>query len=165
MNVNFKSKKGVSLMALIITVVVILVISIIFMRTSSNIPDEAHFTKYLQVMKNVQTGIENEKINNSRKGTTEEKLTVGFKKVILENAPTGFVSFDDYDEPISGYLVDLETIGYVEAEYGRAFKNYSEGSILKFGEKEYDVFVFDEEWTVYYVKGLEYNDSMNYTFK
>ena len=162
---ELKNKKGISLMTLVITIVVILILSAIIVRTTSNIPNEAHYTKYMQVMKNIQTGIENEKIKNSVKGTTEEKLTVGFKKVILENAPTSFVSFDDYDKPVSGYLVDLETIGYVEAEYGRAFKNYSEGSILKFGEKEYDVFVFDEEWTVFYVKGLEYNGSMNYTFK
>ena len=160
-----RDKKGVSMITLIITIIVIIIIAAITMQRSSYLPDETHYTKYMHVMKNVQTGVENEKIKNSRKGTTEEKLNAGFKKVNLENAPVGFVSFGDYNEPIKGYLVDLEKIGYTEAEYGKEYINFKSGDTLKFGASNQDVFVYDAEWTVYYVEGLEYDGSMNYTFK
>ena len=162
---NLKNKKGVSLITLIITIIVIIIIAAISMQNTSHMPDEAHYTKYMQVMKNVQTGVESKKINNSFKGTTEEKLNAGFKKVILEAAPAQFISFSAYDEPVTGYMVDLETIDYVEAEYGKAYRDYESGDTLIFGENEYDVYVYDAEWNVYYVKGLEYEGSMNYTFK
>ena len=58
---------------------------------------------------------------------------------------------------------DLETIGYEDAEFGKAYVDYENGDTLFFGEKEYDVFVYDAEWTVYYVKGLKYEGSMNYS--
>lgn len=160
---NIKAQKGVSLITVVITIVVIIIISAITIQSSSEIPDEAHYTKYKQTMKNVQTGVDEAKIKNAQKGTTEEKLTAGFKKVILENAPAKFVSFGAYDEEITGYIVDLEKINYLEAEYGKAYTEYESGDKVKFGAKESDVYVFDSEWTVYYVRGLDYNDSKNYT--
>lgn len=162
---KIKNNSGVTLITLIITIVVILVLAAITMQRTSDMPDKAHYTKYMQVMKDIQTGIENVKVTNARKGTTEEKLTKGFKKVNIGNVPIDFVSFDGYEET-TGYIVNLKTIGYEEAEYGRAYKEYESGDkTLEFGNEECDVYVFDADWTVYYVKGLEYDDSMNYTFK
>lgn len=160
-----KEEKGITVMTLVITIIVIVIIVTITMRTTSDLPDEAHYTKYMQIMDDVQLGVENAKILNAEKGTTEKKLTEGFTKVYLENAPEGFVSFGEADEKITGYLVNLEKINYETAEYGKAYNDFIEESTLTFGEKEYDVYVFDKEWTVYYVKGLKYDGSMNYTFK
>lgn len=162
---SLKNKNGISMITVIITVIVVVVLTTIVMQTSSDIPDEANYTKYMQEMKNVQTGVENAKIKNAAKGTTEAKLNAGFDKVYLENAPSEFVSFGEYYEDVSGYMVSLEEINYVEAEYGQAYKNYSSGDTLIFGEKEYDVFVYDAEWKVYYVKGIKYDGSMNYTLE
>lgn len=162
---TLKNKKGVSLITLVITIIVIVILATITIQRSSDLPNEAHYTKYMQTMKDIQIGVENRKILNSRKGTTEEKLTEGFKKVILENAPLDFVSFDEPGNPIKGYIVDLVEIGYEGAAYGNAYNEVSGDASLTFGDKRYDAFVFDAEWQVYYVKGLNYEGSMNYTIK
>ena len=160
---SLKNKNGISMITVIITVIVVIILTTIIMQTSSDVPDQANLTKYKQEMKSVQTGVENAKVKNAAKGSTEAKLNAGFEKVYLDNAPSEFVSFGEYYEDVSGYMVSLEKIGYTEAEYGQAYKNYSSGDKLTFGEKEYDVFVYDAEWKVYYVKGLNYDGSMNYT--
>lgn len=162
---NLKKQKGVSMITVIITIVVVIILTSIAMETSSDVPDQANLVKYKQEMKNVQTGVENQKVKNAAKGNTEAKLTAGFEKVYLENAPAEFVSFGEYHEDVRGYLVNLEKIGYEEAEYGQAYKNYNEGDTLVFGEKEYDVFVFDADWKVFYIKGLKYDGSMNYSLE
>lgn len=155
-----KKQNGVSLITVVITVVVVIILTTIAMATSSELPDEANFAKYMQEVKNIQTGIENVKIKNSRKGTTVEKLTEGFKKVELEDAPSDFLTFDEDGIFTYGYLINMETIGYKEAEYGQAYEKYENMTPerpLKFGDKECDVFVFDANWNIYYVKGLEYD--------
>ena len=162
---NLKMNKGISLITLVVTIVVLIILTTIGFRSMSNVPDEANFTKYNQVMKNVQVAVERAKIRNSAKGTTEADLTDGFKKVYLEKVPSDFVSFGESDEKVRGYLVGLDEIGYLEAEYGKAYNNYEAEDTLTFGEKEFDVYVFDEEWNVYYLKGLNYNGSMNYNLK
>lgn len=153
-----KKQNGVSLITVVITVVVVIILTTIAMATSSELPDEANFAKYIQEVKNIQTGIESVKIKNSRKGTTVEKLTEGFKRVELEEAPSDFLTFDEDGIFTYGYLINLETIGYVEAEYGQAYNKYETlERPLKFGDKDCDVFVFDANWNVYYVKGIEYD--------
>lgn len=158
-----KNKKGFSMITLIITIIVVIILTTLAIATSSDLPDKANYSKYVNDMENVQTGVENAKIKNARKGTSEEKLTVGFTKVYLEDAPTNFQSFGDIYEPTYGYLISLEEIGYDDGEYGKAYKNFNEGDTLKFGDKNCDVFVFDAKWDVFYVKGLKYDGSMNYT--
>lgn len=162
---NLKNKNGISLITVVITIAVVVILTTIAISTTSDVPDEANYAKYVQELKNVQTGVEEAKIKNSFKGTTEEKLNYGFEKVYLEEAPSNFVSFGDIYEPVSGYLVNLEKIDYMEAEYGRAYNNFESGDTLTFGDKSCDVFVYDAEWTVFYVKGLKYDGSMNYTTK
>ena len=163
---NLKNQTGVSLIMLVITILVAILLTTIVMTTSSDIPDDANYAKFIQELKNVQVGIEDTKIKNSFRGTDEEDLTKGFIKVYLEDAPSNFVTFEDeLYAPITGYVVDLETIDYLEAEYGIAYEDFESGDTLTFGDKECDVFVFDREWTVYYVKGLKYDGMMNYTSK
>ena len=165
-----KKSQGFSMIVVIITIVVVIILSSIVMQTSSDVPDKAHYTEYMQEMKNVQTGVENQKILNARKGTSVDRLTKGFKKVYLDNVPASFVSFGDIDEDITGYLVSLEEIDYEGSKFGNDYQKYfdlTENDIpkLKFGDKDNDVYVIDAEWTVYYVKGLPYDGSMNYTFQ
>ena len=188
-----KNNRGVSLIVLIIAVVVIIILAGMTMQTSSDVPDKAHYTEYMQEMKNVQTGVENQKVINSRKGTSVEKLTNGFKKVYLENAPASFVSFGDINEEITGYMVSLHNISYEGSKFGQNYAPYfrltdKETPILRFGDSikqtqnlvneetneittqsfgtnANDVYVFDATWTVYYIKGLKYDGSMNYTFE
>lgn len=158
-----KRENGVSMITLIITIVAFVILTAISIATSSDLPDEANYSKYVNDMKNVQTGIENAKIKNARKGTSEEKLTAGFEKVYLDNVPTNFESFGDIYEPTYGYLVSLEEINYTGSEYGNGYAKFNSGDTLKFGDKTADAFVFDAKWDVFYVKGLKYNNSMNYT--
>lgn len=159
---TIKNKNGFSMITLIITIVAIVILTTLAIATSSDLPDKANYSKYVNDVENVQTGIENAKIKNSRKGTTEEKLTAGFEKVYLENAPSNFESFGDIYEPTYGYLISLDKINYTESEYGKGYINFDSGDTLKFGDKNADAFVFDANWEVFYVKGLKYNNSMNY---
>ena len=163
-----KNNQGISLIILIITLVIIIILASIAMQTTSDVPDKAHYTKYMQVMRNVQTGVDNAKIENAKKGLTEERLTAGFKKVYLEKAPSEFVSFGDIDEPITGYAVSLQKIGYNDVEFGHAYSTYfaaTDTPTITFGNTTADVYVVDADWQVFYVKGLKYDGSMNYTFK
>ena len=151
------------MITLIITVIVVIILTSLAIQTSSDTPDQANITKYKQEMKNVQTGIEVIKVKNAANGTSEEKLNKGFKKVKLQNAPESFVSFNEYYEDTTGYIVDLEKINYIDSNLGQAYKNYESGDELTFGDKEFDVFVYDADFKVYYVKGMKYDGSMNYT--
>lgn len=160
---NMKKENGVSLITLIITIIVVIILTTIAMQTTSDTPDEANITKYKQEMKNVQTGIDVRKVKNAANGTSEEKLNAGFKKVKLENAPEEFASFGEYYEDVTGYMVDLEELNYLDANFGHAYNDYESGDTLEFGNKECDVFVYDANFIVYYVKGMKYDGSMNYT--
>lgn len=46
--------KGFSMITIVITVVVIIILTSIVMQTSSDVPDEANYTKYVNVIKGVQ---------------------------------------------------------------------------------------------------------------
>ena len=158
-----KNEKGISLITLIITVVVIVIIATISMQTSSEAPDQAHFAKYKQTMKDVQTGLDNQKILNSKNGLSVDDLTKGFDKVTLKNPPPEFLSFDEYYEDVTGYLVNMETIKFDNSDYGMGYKDVDITKPLEFGRNGYDAYVFDANWNVFYLKGLEYDGSMNYS--
>lgn len=158
-----KKQNGISLITLIITIIVIIILTTIAMQTTSDTPDEANITKYKQEMKNIQTGIDVRKVKNAANGSSEEKLNVGFDKVKLKNAPEEFASFGEYYEDVTGYMVDLEELDYLDADFGHAYNNYESGDTLEFGNKEFDVFVYDANFKVFYVKGINYGGSMNYT--
>ncbi len=164
-----KNQKGVSLVVLVITIIVVIILTSVAMQTTSDVPDKAHYTEYMQEMKNVQTAVESAKLLNAQKGTTVEKLTQGFQKVYLDNAPAQFVSFGDVYSPVTGYVVSMKKIGYEDAKFGNGYAPFFDDSAeiktITFGEASGDVYVFDADWTVYYVKGLKYDGSMNYTFK
>lgn len=160
---KLKKECGVSMITLIITIIVIIILTTIAMKTTSDTPDQANMTKYKQEIKNVQTAIEVRKVKNAANGTSEEKMNVGFKKVKLKNAPENFVSFDEYYEDTTGYIVDLEEINYLDSNFGQAYEKYESEEYLTFGDKDCDVFVYDADFKVYYIKGIKYDGSMNYT--
>ena len=163
-----KNNQGISLIVLIITIVIVIILASIVIQTTSDVPDKAQYTKYMQVMKNVQVGVDNAKIENARKGMTENKLMAGFKKVYLEKAPSEFVSFGEIYDPVTGYLVNLEKIDYGDAEFGHGYLAYFSGDeipTITFGSSSGDAYVIDADWQVYYIKGLNYDGSMNYSIK
>lgn len=153
------------MISLVVTIIVILILASVFIATSSNSPDQAMYARFIQELSNVQDGVYSTRIQNSANGDSEEKINAGFTKVTLEKdkAPTEFESFDFTGNTLVGYIVDLELISYTNAEFGGGYVKYvtEDGSpsdqTLKF--RKDDVYVYDASGTVYYVKGLKYNNT------
>lgn len=147
-----KGQSGITMMSLVITVILVIILAMIFIPGTSQMPDEANYAKFVEEVKNVEEGVQRIRLNNASKGDTEEKINAGFKKVKLKGAPVDFQSFDKSGLDITGYVVDLEEIEYENAEFGKEYD--IEKSELEFTED--DVYVYDSTGTVYYVKGTYY---------
>ena len=61
-----KNKKGFSMITLIITIIAVIILTTLAIATSSDLPDKANYSKYVNDMENVQTGVDNAKIKNAR---------------------------------------------------------------------------------------------------
>ncbi len=144
------------MMSLVITIVVIIIIAMITMSAGGRMPDEANYANFAEEVKNVEEGVQRARLNNAYKGDTEERINAGFKKVTLKNAPDEFQSFDTTGITVTGYVVDLGKIKYENAEFGKEYE--IETSELEF--KQDDVYVYDSTGTVFYVKGIYYQDEI-----
>lgn len=131
----------------------------IIIQTSSNIPSDATYVKFSEELTNVEGAIESIRTQNAGRGDSEEILNAGFRKVTLKNAPGGFESFDIVGVNTTGYIVDLNIIGYNNAEFGQG---YDEGKTEIEFLKD-DVYVYDSTGTVYYAKGIEYKSQIIHT--
>ena len=154
-----KGQSGITMMSLVITIIVVIILAMIFVPATSQMPDEANYASFAEEVKNVEEGVQQVRLNNAYKGDTEEKINAGFKKVTLKNAPVDFQSFDKMGLEVTGYVVDLEEIKYENADFGQEYD--IEKSELEF--KKDDVYVYDATGTVYYVKGTYYQGEIIHT--
>lgn len=146
-----KNQKGISLLTLIITIITIIILSVVTMKLNSKSLDEAAIVKFKQEITDVKKGVETIKLINSKDGLSEEALNKGFLKVKVagENIPLNFVSFDSGE--MTAYLIDLELIDYKKIKTGHGYKEIEANDTVTFDVD--DVYVYDKNGTVYYLKG------------
>lgn len=146
-------------MSLVVTIIIVIILATILIQTSSSLPGDATYVKFSEELINVESAIDTLRTQNAGKGDTKEKINAGFREVTLKNAPNDFESFDTVGTDVKGYLVNLKTIGYTNAEYGQS---YDDGkTVIEFLKD--DVYVYDATGTVYYVKGIEYKNEKIHT--
>ncbi|MBR3887484.1 MAG: leucine-rich repeat protein [Clostridia bacterium] len=125
----------------------------------SDLPTEAMYTRFVQEVTNVESAIYEYRLQNAKYGDSEEKVNAGFEKVMLFNAPADFMSFDKGDGVTTGYLINLATISYTNAEFGQGYETTEK----TFTFDQDDVYVYDATGSVYYVKGIEYKKTRVYS--
>ncbi len=107
----------------------------------------------------MESAIYEYRLQNAKYGDSEEKVNAGFEKVMLFNAPADFMSFDKGEGVTTGYLINLATISYTNAEFGQGYETTEK----TFTFDEDDVYVYDATGSVYYVKGIEYKKTRVYS--
>ncbi|MBQ6860531.1 MAG: InlB B-repeat-containing protein, partial [Clostridia bacterium] len=160
---TMRMSRGVSMISLIISIVVILILAVVAFASSKLSIRNANKSGYMQELSDVQERVAGQRISNQIYGADEEQENKGFYKKRIVNPPATFVSFDE--DIITGYVVDLELIDFEDStrgiEYG-AFKS-AEKTTVTFGRD--DVYVYDAEGTVYYAKGVRIENSIFYTLE
>jgi len=153
-----KEKKiaGISLVSLVITIIVIIILAAIVMMASNNTVGMANYGKFVHELSEIQDKVTIKRNENQVEGVGEEIKNKGFTKVEIERAPSKFVSFDE--DKITGYWVRFDTNKKKEIKTGR--------EELKENKVEFrrdDVYVYDQEGTVYYAKGwYDENEVLHY---
>jgi type II secretory pathway pseudopilin PulG len=160
-----KSKKGISLIALIITIIVIIILAAIVIGVALNTPESANRAKFASALSEVQHGVAKKLAENYNQYVTNPSdvdLNEGFTRVPITNAPESFDGFapENGETGTIGYLVNLDTIGVDQLSIGQGYKNSIE---VIFGET--DAFVYDEEGEVFYPQGHKYQDETYYSLK
>ena len=116
-NEKLSKKVGISLIALIITIIIIIILAAIVMMSSVNTVDSASYAKFAHEISEIQTSTDARRAKNAINGPGEENHNKGFTKVIIDNPPDSFVSFDE--DEITGYWVDLDFIEMKDIKTGR----------------------------------------------
>lgn len=152
-----KSNKGISLISLIVTIIVIIILAGISFFSGLGTQEKANFSKFTEEINNIRVSVANYR---SESLVTYDDANYGFKKVYVKNAPSSFSSFSGDGADKIGYLVDFNLIDYSLAGYGN---QEITGEQVVF-EKD-DVFVFDSKGIIYYALGREYDGKIYYNAK
>lgn len=148
-----KNQKGVTLVSLIITIIIMLIITGTTVYTSTNRFKINNLSKMYNDIE-----LLNDKISTYY-------LKFGGLPIVknTENIPINYTFLQlDFDKNINDdenyYIIDLEAIGNITLNYGKdGFKNQNASD---------DVYIINNKThTVYYVKGIEYTDGNLYHSK
>lgn len=143
--------KGISLISMIVTIIVIIILAGIVIFTGMDTPEQATFSRFLEEVSNIKVAIGTKRASNFE---SVGNMEAGFNQVTLSNAPDTFVSFSDSKE--IGYIVDFDLIDYKPLGLGTGDIDVTEAT---FGVE--DIFVYDKNGTIFYVKGYP-NDGLIY---
>lgn len=149
------------MLSVVITVIVIIILSTIVIRSSSQSIYQAGENKIMQELTEVKKGVDSVRLANAKTGKTDEDtINKGFIKVRVENPPENFVSFDE--DKMTGYVVDLAVIDYEKLESGRDYLTLMKDDVVTFDVD--DVYIYDNAGKVYYAKGYQIGDGdLSYT--
>ena len=149
-----KNQRGVSLLVLIITIIVVLILAGVMFWQGADTIESSALSAFAQELKDVEIQVSTVRLHNQTAGIGEEKKNKGFYKATVPNPPEEFVSFSENE--IYGYVVDLELIEFTTNKRGQDYERYSENidsNVVEFGKD--DVYIYDAKGTVFYAKGYE----------
>lgn len=139
------NNKGITLISLIIIIISIIILASIAIFNSFSAPEYAIFSTFTEELDSLQTSIAIKRANGIANYDDEN---YGFKKVEIIDAPEKFKSFDEGTS--TGYYVDLSLVDF---ELSGTGQEELVGDVVTF--KENDVYIYDKNGIVYYVKGIE----------
>lgn len=147
------NNKGITLISLIITIISIIILASIAIFSSDSTPEYAIFSTFTEELDDIQTAVAIKRANGIANYDNEN---YDFLKVELVNAPEKFKSFDE--GKITGYLIDFSKLDF--KPNGTGLETLV-GNVATF--KQNDVYVYDKNGTVYYVKGFENEGKIYFT--
>ncbi len=160
-----KDSKGISMIALVITIITMVILASIAIVNHNDTMDEVKVADYRNELKTVEVNVSSYRLKNQIEGMGEDVHEKGFYKVKIENPPSDFVSFGEED--CYGYVVDLAKIEQVDvAKYGKEYLKYAstEKEVI-FGKRgtDNDVYIYDALGKVFYAKGLYIEDGVYFS--
>lgn len=144
-------KKGISMISLSISLIVIVVLTSAIVISSKPARENSNRTKFVAEVLLIQDGIESYRIKH---GTYPEDGIISMDlSNVSEDAKVQFEGEQIEENQISLYLINFEKIGIKDKEFG----NNDDGQNL-------DVYAFSKETNkVYYIKGIKYEGNIYYT--
>lgn len=146
----FKTKKGVSLITLVISIVTIIILAAMSFMGNDKTIDEAAVIKFKQEITEIKRVVDTKKLINSKQGLDEEIINKGFDKVLVKDPPSNFVSVDD--DKLTAYIIRLNDIDYEDLKTGQQYKKIKSGDTVTFNKD--DIYIYDKVGTVFYLKGI-----------
>lgn len=150
-----KNNNGVSLISLIVTIIAIIIIAGISYFQGLETPTTAMRSKFMDEIMSIKTELAAVRAKNY---IEHDDMNYGFEEVELFNAPAEFISFSD--DATVGYLINFDMLEFKPQNRGKA--DITTGSAIF---KKDDVYVYDKNGAVYYVKGFQEEDSIYYNAK
>ena len=157
-----KSQSGISMITLVITIIVILILSVIIFSSSNDSISTAGKGIFIRELSLVQEAASEKRLDNQIHGTSEEQTNKGFYKTKIKNPPVNFVSFSESE--VYGYVIDLKYTHVEDADRGHDYLRFAtdiNSNIVEFGVD--DVYIYDAEGKVFYVKGFGTDDAIYYS--
>ena len=157
-----KNQKGISMVSIVIMIIVILILAGIIFSSSNDSIDNTGRGIFIRELSLVQQATGEKRLDNQIYGTSEEQTNKGFYKTKIKNPPVNFVSFSE--EEIYGYVIDLAYTHVEDADRGHDYPRFAvdiDSNIVEFGVD--DVYIYDAEGKVFYVKGYGTDDSIYYS--
>lgn len=169
-----ESQKGISLITLVITVIVVIILAGMALSGNLGTIDDAAIAEYRDELKSVEVSVSSKRIYNQQSGIGEELKEKGFYPILIENPPEDFVSFNNAKDvgynsgDFYGYIVDLKLIDETSTKKGKDYKKYETFDSTKtitFGEKgkNNDVYIYDATGKMYYAKGFYVEDGVYFS--
>jgi type II secretory pathway pseudopilin PulG len=143
-----KTEKSISLIALILTIIVIIILAGIVISSAINTPEAAGRAKYKSDLSEIQQAVSITRTQNlapTTDGTTPD-INNGFTKIMLKKTPVSALE--------DGWVVNLDTINIRNSTWGNAYSSISPNSEITFGTGAPDIYVYDSNGVVYYAPGF-----------
>ena len=144
------SNKGVSMSALVITIIVIIILGVLSVMLSTHTIDNANFAAFTNELYNIENKARTMQMQLQKEKRDDYSFSaIGLKKVSLNKTPWNFKSADD--SAITGYVVDLNTLDLNYIKRGR--EKIPNSNIVTFGVE--DLFILDSTGKAFYAKGFD----------
>ena len=142
-----KNEKGITLTTLILTVVLILIIGGMMGYYSTSGLNLKWINNMYSDIEQIQTEVDTYYLKNN--------------ELPLLNVSVSFSNFLNPNDNSEYYVIDLSKLGNLKLNYGKEFENIKSSDKL---ENYTDVYIINKQsQTIYYLKGLEFEDNTYYT--
>lgn len=154
MNNRFKNHKGVTLMTLVITIVLLLIISnMVIYSVKDNLG--------IEKLKYMQNDIENLNDKVSAYYNQYGDLPIKIKYTNINNIKDAGLISDEVDKG-SFYVIDLSALENLTLTYGKDYEKITDNTIDM--NSLQDIYIINEtSHNIFYIKGVKLNDNVFYT--
>lgn len=149
----YRNNFGITTMSLIITIVIIILLASISFYFAFDTPDRAILSDFSSEVNEIKVGVATYRAENA----VLDDENKDFIKVVVKNAPDKFASFSSDSGDVIGYAIDLSVLKFNGTK--RGLEKITNGEV-EFGVD--DVYIYDKNGTVYYVKGFDFDDRLYY---